>query len=60
MNILTDEFTVRLLSLADQIIILDERGSIAEQGSWEEIRFKSGYISQLVLDEKHGRLKNDD
>lgn len=40
------------LPLADHIIILDEKGNIAEQGTWEDLRNEAGYISKVVLKEK--------
>jgi ATP-binding cassette, subfamily C (CFTR/MRP), member 1 len=44
------------LPLADHIIILGEDGKIAEQGSWEDLRAEAGYISQVILKEKHDEL----
>ncbi|KAL5315383.1 hypothetical protein ACEPPN_016250 [Leptodophora sp. 'Broadleaf-Isolate-01'] len=41
------------LSLADHIIVLNEDGAIAEQGSWEGLRKNAGYISQVILKKKH-------
>lgn len=46
------------LPLADQIIILGEDGRIAEQGSWDDLRAKAGYISKLVLDDRHESPKD--
>lgn len=41
------------LPLADHIIILDDKGNIAEQGTWEDLRAKAGYISKIaVVNEK--------
>lgn len=40
------------LPLADHIIILDENGKIAEQGTWDDLRAEAGYISKVVLKEK--------
>ncbi|KAI9738029.1 MAG: hypothetical protein M1818_005457 [Claussenomyces sp. TS43310] len=45
------------LPLADQIIVLGEDGKIAEQGSWDDLRTKAGYISRVVLKEKHKYLE---
>jgi ABC-type multidrug transport system ATPase subunit len=42
---------VQHLPLADHIIILDDKGEIAEQGTWEELRAEAGYISKVVLKE---------
>ncbi|KAK4449692.1 hypothetical protein QBC34DRAFT_350884 [Podospora aff. communis PSN243] len=42
------------LPLADHIIILDENGAIAEQGSWDDLRADAGYISKIVLKDKEG------
>jgi len=42
---------VQHLPLADHIIVLDENGSVAEQGSWEDLRARAGYISTVVLKE---------
>ncbi|KAH7323550.1 P-loop containing nucleoside triphosphate hydrolase protein [Rhexocercosporidium sp. MPI-PUGE-AT-0058] len=44
------------LPLADQIIVLDEDGTIAEQGSWEDLRKDAGYISRVILKEKQDSL----
>lgn len=41
------------MPLADHIIILGEDGKIAEQGSWEDLRAEAGYISQIVMKDKH-------
>lgn len=41
--------------MADHIIILDENGKIAEQGTWQDLRSDVGYISKVVLKEKEGR-----
>ncbi len=41
------------LPLADHIIILGEDGKIVEQGTWGKLRAEAGYISQVVLKEKH-------
>jgi ATP-binding cassette, subfamily C (CFTR/MRP), member 1 len=39
------------LPLADHIIILDENGKIAEQGTWVDLRAEAGYISKVILKE---------
>ena len=49
----TNKFTAQHLPLADQIIILGENGKIEDQGSWESLRTKANYISQVVLKERH-------
>lgn len=40
------------LPLANYLIVLDEKGRIAEQGTWEDLRAETGYISKVVLKEK--------
>lgn len=52
-----DKLVVQHLPLADQIIILGDDGRIAEQGSWDNLRVKAGYISQLVLEDRHRHPK---
>jgi ATP-binding cassette, subfamily C (CFTR/MRP), member 1 len=44
--------TAQHLPLADHIIILNNKGKIAGQGTWEDLRAESGYISKVVLKEK--------
>jgi ABC-type multidrug transport system ATPase subunit len=44
--------TAHHLSLADHIIILDQEGKIAEQGTWEDLRAEAGYISKIMLKKK--------
>lgn len=44
--------TAQHLPLADHIIILDDKGEIAEQGTWEELRAQEGYIRKVVLRER--------
>lgn len=44
--------TVQHLPLADYIIVLSENGYISEQGSWDDLRTKAGYISQMKKKER--------
>lgn len=53
LGISTDRYIAQHLPLADHIIILGEKGNIAEQGSWDGLRSEAGYISQIVLKEHH-------
>ena len=38
--------------MADHIIILNDKGEIGEQGTWEELRAQEGYIRKVVLRER--------
>jgi len=49
----TDTHAAQHLPLADYIIIIGQDGKIAEQGTWDDLRASAGYISQVVLGEKH-------
>lgn len=40
------------LPLADHIIVLDGKGNIAEQGTWQDLRAEAGYISKIVMSKK--------
>ncbi len=40
------------LPLADHIIILDEEGSIAEQGTWDDLRAGTGHTSKVAAEKK--------
>jgi len=42
-------FLVRHLSLADKIIVLGSDGRIAEQGTFEDLRSRNGFVSKLLL-----------
>lgn len=44
--------------MADYIIIIGQDGKIAEQGTWDVLRADAGYISQVVLGEKHNDSSN--
>ncbi|PQK09527.1 hypothetical protein BB8028_0001g15970 [Beauveria bassiana] len=41
--------TMQYLPLADHIIILDGKGGVAEQGTWNVLRTGTGYTSKVVL-----------
>jgi hypothetical protein len=43
------KFPVRHLSIADNIIVLDANGHISEQGSFESLRSKDGFVSKVIL-----------
>lgn len=42
-------FTVRHLSLADNVIVIGTDGCIAEQGAFEVLRSHDGFVSKLLL-----------
>lgn len=46
---LADQIVEHLLPLADQIIVLGEDGNIVEQGCWEDLKTKAGYIREVVV-----------
>ncbi len=51
------------LTLADYIITLDEKGTIAKQGGWKDSRDKKGRVSKAALkgeDTEHDRAKARD
>ncbi|KAH8799341.1 putative multidrug resistance protein [Xylogone sp. PMI_703] len=43
--------STRHFQLADKIIVLDKDGRVAEQGNFDTLRAKDGYISSLILHE---------
>jgi ATP-binding cassette, subfamily C (CFTR/MRP), member 1 len=47
------------LPLADHIIILDEEGKLAEQGTWADLRAEAGYISKVLLKQKENEGGED-
>lgn len=55
--ILTSSSTKRL-PFADHIIVLNEQGQIAEQGSFSELNIGSGYLSSLDLPQADWRVRN--
>ncbi|KAL8722266.1 MAG: hypothetical protein Q9225_001213 [Loekoesia sp. 1 TL-2023] len=48
----------RRLPFADHIIVLNEKGQIAEQGSFTELNFGGGYVSSLDLPQPDWRVRN--
>lgn len=40
------------MPLSDYIIVLDDKGNIAEQGTWTALREEVGYINKVVLKDK--------
>lgn len=48
----------RRLPFADHIIVLNEKGQIAEQGSFAELNFGGGYVSSLDLPQPDWRVRN--
>lgn len=40
------------MPIADHIIVIDDKGNIAEQGTWDALRQEAGYINKVVLKEK--------
>ncbi len=42
------------MSLADYIIVLDNRGQIAEQGTWEDLRPKFRHVGTSLSRENEG------
>ena len=53
LKILTDEFPVEYLPLADDVIILGGDGSITKQGSWDDMRIEAANIGEVMLDLEH-------
>ncbi|KAM3502929.1 hypothetical protein MY10362_004526 [Beauveria mimosiformis] len=41
--------TMQYLPLADHIIVLNVKGGVAEQGTWNDLRAGTGYTSKVVL-----------
>jgi len=41
--------SVKRLPFADQIIVLDEKGNVSEQGSFQELNASGGYVSNFDL-----------
>jgi ATP-binding cassette subfamily C (CFTR/MRP) protein 1 len=46
---MTDPFKVRHLPLADNILVLDKDGKVVEQGTFEYLRSRDGFVSKLML-----------
>lgn len=40
---------VHHLLLADNIIVLNSNGQISEQGNFEDLRSRDGFVSQVIL-----------
>ena len=53
----TDLYSARVLRYADYIIALDTAGSIAEQGTFEELGSLGGYVQHLCELQSH--ISND-
>lgn len=47
------------LPLADHIIILDEKGGIAEQGAWEDLRAGGGGVSKTEVPKERVDCENE-
>lgn len=47
------------LPFADHIVVLDQKGNIAEQGSFKELTASGGYVSGLDLPPAEWRIRNE-
>ncbi|PYH87605.1 P-loop containing nucleoside triphosphate hydrolase protein [Aspergillus ellipticus CBS 707.79] len=50
--------TTQHFPLADYIVVLNE-GQVSEQGTWDQLRAQSGYISNVILHEADRRVQEE-